>query len=162
RRTAEYVFPGRTDVIVDKVASVAQVIEEAGFAAGVIGFEDGSLPYSVYQRLSDALPRATFNPAGHLLARLRAIKSPEELNRIKRGMDATQAGADAIRDDIRAGVTEKELAALAKEACLSAGGEYVDFLIVGAAENGAIVHGTPSDYALQDGDIIRFDLGAVY
>ncbi|HET8986830.1 MAG TPA: Xaa-Pro peptidase family protein [Trueperaceae bacterium] len=162
RRTAEYVYPGRTDVIVDKVATVAHVIEEAGLAGGSIGFEDGSLPYGVYTRLVEALPRATFKPAGHLLARLRAIKSAEELHRIKKAMDATQAGANAIRDNIRPGITEKELAALAKEACLEAGGEYVDFLIVGAAQNGAIVHGTPSDYALQDGDIIRFDLGAVY
>lgn len=162
RRTAEYVYPGRSDVIVDKVGTVAQVIKEAGLAHATIGFEDGSLPYTVYTRLAEALPQATFKPAGHLLARLRAIKSAEELHRIKKAMHATQAGANAIRDNIRAGITEKQLAALAKEACLEAGGEYVDFLIVGAAQNGAIVHGTPTDYALKDGDIIRFDLGAVY
>jgi len=162
RPTAEYVFPGRPDVIVDKVGAVAEIITEAGLANGTVGFEDASLPYGVYARLTAALPGATFAPASQLIARLRAIKSEEELDRIRKAMHATQAGAYAIRDNIRAGVTEAELAALAKEACLAAGGEYVDFIIVGAAANGAIVHGTPSDYALQDGDIVRFDLGAAY
>lgn len=162
RRTAEYVYPGRPDVIVDKITAVAEVIVAAGLEGGTIGFEDASLPYGVYKGLTGALPGATFKPASNLLARLRAIKSPEELSRIKRAMHATQAGARAIRDNIRPGITELELANLAHDACVAAGGESVDFVIVGAAENGAIVHGKPSDYALQEGDIIRFDLGAGY
>lgn len=162
RPTAEYVYPGRPDVIVDKVGAVAEVIRQAGLGEGTIGFEDASLPYAVHQELVRALPGARFAPASELVARLRAIKSAEQLERIRKAMHATQAGARAIRDNIRPGITEKQLAALAKEACLQAGGDYVDFLIVGAAENGAIVHGAPTDYALREGDVVRFDLGAVY
>ena len=76
-------------------------------------------------------------------------------------MHTTQAGARAILEAANVGVSERELAALAKQACLEAGGEMVDFLIVGAGVNGAIVHGAPSDYRLQANDIVRFDLGAV-
>lgn len=162
RPTAEYVYPGRPNVVVDKVGAVCDIVRAAGLERGVIGFENASLPHDVHQALVAGLPNATFKPASPLLARLRAIKSEEELRRIRKAMDATQAGARAIMNNVRAGITEKELAALAKEACLAAGGEYVDFLIVGAAENGAIVHGTPTDYALKEGDIMRFDLGAVY
>src|SRR5690554_4759469 len=39
RPTAEYVFPGRPDVIVDKVGAVAEIITEAGLANGTVGFE---------------------------------------------------------------------------------------------------------------------------
>jgi len=162
RPTAEYVFPGRPNVIVDKVAAVCEIVSAAELGGGTIGFENASLPYDVFAALSTGLPDATFKPASVLLSRLRATKSAEELVRLRKAMDATQAGARAIMNNIRAGITEQELAALAKQACLDAGGEYVDFLIVGAAENGAIVHGTPTDYALKDGDIVRFDLGAVY
>lgn len=162
RPTAEYVYPGKPNVIVDKVGAVCGILQEAGLEHGAIGFENASLPYDVYEGLRRGLPGATLKPASALLSRLRAIKSVEELARIRKAMDATQAGARAIMRNIRPGITEKELAALAKQACLDAGGEYVDFLIVGAAENGAIVHGTPTDYALKEGDIVRFDLGAVY
>lgn len=162
RATAEYVYPGRPNIIVDKVAAVADIIRDAGLASGSIGFENASLPYDVFERLKQGLPEASFKPASHLLARLRAIKSPEELVRIRKAMYATQAGARAIRNNIRPGITEKELADLAKQACLDAGGDAVDFLIVGAGANGAIVHGTPSDYVLQERDIVRFDLGASY
>jgi len=162
RPTAEYVYPGRPNIVVDKVGAVCDIIRAAGLEHDAIGFENATLPYDVHQALVAGLPNATFKPASQLLARLRAIKSDEELRRIRKAMDATQAGARAIMNNIRPGITEKELAALAKDACLAAGGEYVDFLIVGAAENGAIVHGTPTDYALKEGDIVRFDLGAVY
>ncbi len=100
--------------------------------------------------------------ASKLLQRLRAVKSDEELNRIRKTMDITQDGARAILQLARAGISERQLAEAAKEACLKAGADNIDFVIVGAAENGAIVHGTPSDYRLQNDDLVRFDLGAVY
>ena len=162
RATAEYPYPGRPEVITDKEAAVAQVIRDAGLENGTIGFENVSLGYDVARRLMELLPAATFAPASPLIARLRATKSDEELSRIRKAMHATEAGAYAIRNNIRAGITEAELADLATKACMDAGADKVDFVIVGAAENGALIHGQPSDYALQDGDLIRFDLGASY
>lgn len=160
RPTAEYPYPGRPDVLVDKEAAVAEIINQAELASGVIGFENASLPYDVARRLMELLPNATFSSASPLIARLRATKSPEELKRIRKAMKATEAGAEAIRSNIRVGITEAELAELAEQACLDAGADNVDFLIVGAGSNGAIVHGQPTDYALQESDIVRFDLGA--
>ncbi len=162
RPTAEYPYPGRPEVLTDKEASVADIITEKGLSAGVIGFENASLPYDVARRLMELLPRATFAPASPLIARLRATKSSEELRRIRLAMRATEAGADAIRRNIRPGITEAELAELAKQACVDAGADSVDFVIVGGGANGAVVHGKPTDYALTETDLVRFDLGASY
>lgn len=162
RPTAEYPLHGRPEVIFEKERAVGDLIRERGFRQGVVGFEDASLPVAAFERLQAALPGFELRRASALLQRLRAVKSPEELRRIKKAMDITQTGARAILREAHAGVTEKQLAAAARRACLDAGADHVDFVIVGAGANGAIVHGAPSDYALQDGDIVRFDLGAVY
>ena len=162
RPTAEYPMEGRPEVIFDKEQAVADIIRQRSPAGGAVGFENESLPVEVFERLRSYLPAVTFKEASKLVKRLRAVKSAEELARISRAMDITQEGARAILGRAQAGISERELAVAAKEACLEAGADAVDFVIVGAAANGAIVHGSPTDYRLEDGDIVRFDLGAAY
>lgn len=162
RATAEYFIPGREQVIWEKEKAVAQILAERGLSSGRVGFENASSYYDVHRRLQEELEGFELVPASDLIARLRAIKSSEELRRIQRSMDITQAGARAVLAEARAGVTEKFLADAAYEAMMAAGAESVEFLIVGAGANGAIVHGKPSNYVLQGGDICRFDMGALY
>ncbi len=162
RATSEYYIPGRESVIWEREKAVAQILAERGLSTGRVGFENASCYFDVYQRLVKELRGYELVPASDLVAKLRAIKSDEELRRIRRSMDITQAGARALLAEVRAGVTEKYLADVASEAMLAAGAEKVDFLIVGAGANGAIVHGKPTDYVLRDGDACRFDMGALY
>lgn len=160
RPSSEYPIGGRPEVVHEKEQAVADLLRERGLTSGVIGYENASLPVDAFRRLEAAAEGFELRPASTLLARLRAVKSAEELRRIRKAMEATEAGAAAILNNARAGISEQELAALAQQACMDAGADSVDFLIVGAAANGAIIHGTPTDYRLQDGDIVRFDLGA--
>lgn len=162
RATAEYEIPGRPNVIWEKEKAIAGILAERGVTKGRIGFEDETSYYGIYARLRQHLVGHELVPASTLVRRLRAIKSPEELRRIQRAMDITQEGARAIYAEARAGVTERQLAAAAEAAMMAAGAESVDFLIVGAGPNGAIVHGAPTDYALKEGDVFRFDMGASY
>lgn len=162
RPTSEYAIPGREQVIWEKEKAVAQILAERGLTNGRIGFENATSYFDVHRRLVEELKGFELVPASSLVSRLRAIKSEEELRRIKRSMDITQDGARAVLAEARAGVTEKYLADAAHEAMMSSGAEEVQFLIVGAGANGAIVHGKPTDYVLRDGDICRFDMGALY
>jgi len=162
RATAEYRIPGRPNVIWEKEMAVAEILAERGLNSGRVGYENASLYFDIYRRLEAALPSFELVPASDLIARLRAIKSPEELRRIQMAMDITQAGARAVFAEARVGVSEKQLAAAAKEAMMAAGAEAVKFLIVGSGPNGAIVHGTPTDRTLRAGEVNRFDMGAYY
>lgn len=162
RATAEFMIPGRPEVIWEREKAVAGILAERGLTGGRVGYENASLYVDIYRRLEQQLKGFELVPASDMLARLRAIKSDEELRRIRRAMEITQAGARAVLAEGRAGVTERRLAQAAKDAMMAAGAESVKFLIVGAGANGAIVHGAPTDYALRDGDIVRFDMGAYY
>jgi Xaa-Pro aminopeptidase len=158
RPTSEFSIPGREGVIVDKVGEIAGILDDYGLRGCRLGYEEMSLPVNVFEDLNRR-SGAELVPCSELIFHLRAVKSPEELRRIREAMRLTEAGAAAIRDNIRIGITEIELADHAKDAILREGGNAPDFLIVAAAANGAIVHGAPTDYRLQDGDLIRFDLG---
>lgn len=74
----------------------------------------------------------------------------------------------AVRESIRAGVTTRELDAIA-EASIRAAGGSPNFLLetgyhhtVCASVNDEVVHGIPGDRVLQPGDIVSIDCGAEF
>ena len=79
----------------------------------------------------------------------------------------TAAALDAVRRNIRAGVTTLELDAIAERVIREGGGEPNFMLEPGyrhtvcASVNAAIVHGVPNDRPLEPGDLVSIDCGAV-
>lgn len=92
------------------------------------------------------------------------IKTPEEIELVRRASDLTSRTLGAIAAAIRPGVTTQALDTLAREfihdnggvpACLGYGGFPG---AICAEVNDIIVHGFPSSYELRDGDICGVDL----
>ena len=93
-------------------------------------------------------------------------KSPAELRAMVEPGLVTAASLDAARSAIRAGVTTLELDAIAESAIREFGG-VPNFMkepgyrhTICVSVNEAVVHGLPSDYVLQPGDIVSIDSGA--
>ena len=97
------------------------------------------------------------------------IKTPEQLEAMREGgKRLAQIFAD-IRQFVHAGVSEKQIDAFAAERIAAYGAEptyktpEVNFPgVVCISTNEAIVHGVPSDYILQQGDVVSFDLVITY
>ena len=60
---------------------------------------------------------------------------------------------------LRAGRTEREVAADIAEAIVAEGHRTVEFVIVGSGPNGADPHHEVSDRVIEDGDIVVVDIG---
>ena len=95
------------------------------------------------------------------------LKSPSQL-RLMRAAGLVVADAlAAMRAEVRAGVTTRELDAIAADVIRTAGAipsflGYHGFpATICASVNHEIVHGFPSDEPLQDGDIVSLDCGAI-
>jgi methionyl aminopeptidase len=94
-------------------------------------------------------------------------KTPEELRLLVAPGLATAASLAAVRRGIRVGITTLELDALAEAAIRELGGEPNFMLEPGyrhticASVNDAVVHGVPDDRALEAGDIVSIDSGAI-
>ncbi|RST89856.1 aminopeptidase P family protein [Vagococcus humatus] len=127
-----------------------------------IGFEADQLTYQTYQDLKDKV-EADFIPAPGIIEKMRRIKTPEEQEKLKRACDISCRAFERILGDIRVGITEKELAARLALYMVEEGADtqpYGNILISGAKTS--LLHGIPSEKAIEYGDFVLMDFGCQY
>lgn len=117
------------------------------------------------QQLRNALP-GVYVTAGRVLdaqlKQLRMIKSSDEVEKIRAAQRIAEAAFAQVLPTIAAGMTEREIALELDFAMLRGGAEQLAFdTIVAAGMNGSKPHAVPGNYALQPGDLITMDFGAV-
>lgn len=121
-----------------------------------VGFDPDQIPYSFGQ----SLEKMGLQPARGLVSRLRAIKDPLELDRLRRANHLAAQGAEFARARLRPGKTEKQLAAEIAH-FFSTKGDGVAFdLIVAAGPHSAFPHHIVSEYRMRRGDPVICDIGA--
>lgn len=84
--------------------------DELGSAAPVIGIEAGTIPAVVKSWLSETYPKAQFTDAAKILGSLRMIKSPEEIDIMRRAGEVAGAMMKAAHGALKEGVPEYEAA----------------------------------------------------
>ena len=126
-----------------------------------LGFEAGQLSILEHQRLCAACDSVIWEATDGLVEELRAVKGAEELEAIAAAVDLADAALEALLPEIRAGVTELELAARLEYGLRRAGSEPLPFSpIVAFGERSALPHAAPSERALASGDLVLLDFGA--
>jgi Xaa-Pro dipeptidase len=142
---------------------VEDFIRERGCAAGVIGLV-GELGAEMLQRfLETTFPGASVKPAWHLLRQMRAIKSPREVEVMRKAAHLADVALQAAMEAVRPGVTEFDLAAEANYAMFKAGAEHPAFSIaLAAGARSGFKHMAPTNYRVRDGDIVYIDVGGRY
>lgn len=139
---------------------VARALADLGAAR--VGFEREGLTYGGWRRLAEAAAGIELVPTEPLVERLRAVKDPEERERIARAQAATdEAFERVILTGLREGVTERELALELEVAMRRAGAEDRGFETIAAfGEHAAEPHHDPCDRPLRPGDVVKVDFGA--
>lgn len=95
-----------------------------------------------------------------ILAQLRMIKDQAELANMRRAVEITEAALMDTLEKVRAGMTEKDIAAELQVACLRYGAEGMPFEpIVLAGARSALPHGAPTDRPIRAGQMLLFDFG---
>ena len=145
----------------DWIAHTRDVLCDLGLAAARIGLDYDSffLRTRDEKRLVDALPAATFVDAAGLVEEGRLVKSPQELEYMRRAARAAEAGLRAGIAACRAGVTENDVAAEIHHAQILAGSEYTGlpiFIRTGARD--AQTHATWARHRLEPGDSVTMEM----
>jgi len=127
-----------------------------------IGFEPAWMNVSEHRRLHDALPPgARLHPAGGLLEGLRAIKSPDEIARIRVSVKLNSEAYARTIGRVRAGMQEREIAAELDYQMRRLGADKPAFdTIVATGPNSALPHSHPSSRRLGPNDLLLIDMGA--
>jgi Xaa-Pro aminopeptidase len=128
---------------------------------GRVGFEDGKLSVRQLEKLTEAVgDDVELVAAGDLVEEVRAVKEPEEIERI--------AAAAGLADEVyrwaieRAltGRTERQVARACEARIRELGAEPSFPPIVAAGPNGALPHAEPGDREIGGGELVVFDMGA--
>ena len=132
-----------------------------------IGFEANHATFSFYQALEASLKELVappeLAPTSFLVDQVRAVKEPEEMALLEQAVYLADTAMDRVSEQIRPGMTEKDVAWQMELAMREMGAEAISFdTIVAAGPNGARPHHRASDYAIQRGDGIVIDMGAKY
>jgi len=111
--------------------------------------------------LERAAPEGSFVAASEALPLLRAVKDPDEVERLRVVAHAADAAfADVISLPF-AGRAEAEVAAELDRLLREHGHERVDFTIVGSGPNAASGHHEPGERRIEQGDAVVMDFGGM-
>ncbi len=115
------------------------------------------------QLMRDVGTAAELVPSDSVIERLRIVKDAHEIEMLRCGARLLSPVALDVIGDVRAGITEQELAASIDWRIKSAGFERCSFeTIVASGPNSALPHAHPGDRTLMAGDLVVLDFGGVY
>ncbi len=155
----------------DPAASVARRLLEIGCVrrrVGLVGVNATfgfGMPYRHYESLRSALPEVDLVDVTAEFARLRAVKSDEEIAWLRAGAAFTDLALRALADDAREGMPEYALLAIIEGAYRGAGGlPHLAFLRSMPMDNpnGCVPAQNPSTRRLERGDVIITEISASY
>ena len=127
-----------------------------------LGYEENYLTVAELLSFESKL-NASFVPAQGKINPFRGQKEAWEIERMQKAQNITDTAFAEVCTRIKAGMTEKELAAELIYCLYKNGAEGLSFdPIVVAGPNSSMPHGVPGDRPLQQGDFITMDFGVIY
>lgn len=145
----------------DPMLVFADQLKELGLAKARIGLEMDYLPAGDFARLIAAMPGAKFEHAEPILARLRQIKTVEEvalLRRLSRIADQAITDTLAVVDE---GDSEMDIAGHLTRNVYALGADHFKLLIVATGERSVLPNVGPSERVLKRGDVCRVEIFSV-
>jgi len=128
-----------------------------------LGFESKNVTVAMQRDLADALPDGVeFVATSDVVEGLRAVKDKDELAVLRRAVGLADGAYAHVADFMQPGMTECQVAWELESFMRTHGAEKVAFdIIVATGPNGAMPHASASDRAIQAGEPVVMDLGAV-
>ncbi|MBS0339912.1 MAG: aminopeptidase P family protein [Proteobacteria bacterium] len=145
----------------DAMAVLADQLKKFGLSQARIGMEMDYLPAGDFERLRKAIPEARFERCEQILARLRQIKTPEEIALLRRlSRIADQAITDALAS-VKAGDSEMDIAGHLTRNVYALGAEHFKLMIVATGERSVLPNVGPSERRLKPRDVCRVEIFSV-
>ena len=145
-------------VILKPGQRLSQIIGEHGWRS--LAIED-TLTLAQYNRLKEALGEVRLVTWSGVVEGLRKIKSKEEIAKIKKAVELAQKAYLGVKEDIKPGKVERDVALDMEFIMRKAGAQAAAFdFIVASGYRSALPHGTASSKEIQAGDLVILDFGA--
>jgi Xaa-Pro aminopeptidase len=144
--------------------SVVDLVRERGLESKRLGLV-GSISYQVYNKLRESYPGASFVDLGGKLRMMRAVRSAEEIERIRLASKLTDQSIQALAENLKVGLREDELPAIIEPVYLKAGG-YAGIHFMSSMPMRDPDFPVPSQFhsrrKLQKGDVLITEISGAY
>jgi len=146
------------------LASLIQTFKNQVNIKEIQNASEGSLGVEVNQEVS---PKQTVNidtkSLRTYMGELRQIKTPEEMKLLKKAVRISAMGQVEVMKAMHPGMSEAEVQGLHEYVYKKYGSEYEGYpSIVGAGNNGCVLHYIENNKTKLDQDLVLMDLGAEY
>jgi len=145
----------------DAVDALVKAIKMRGLRRARIGVDEIGILPQYWDRLAEALPDATLVRAADVFRYARAVKTAEEIRRLRRSAVIADLSIQSALAAAREGATEMDLARAFHSRTIAEGGLPV-LGCIGVGTRSAMTNVQPSERKLVRGDVIRFDVGGRY
>lgn len=123
--------------------------------------EDDSKANEFARNMKNKYPQIVIKNLSSKITPLRMIKSKEEIVEIRKAIEITIDGVEALMKNSKVGMKEYELEAYFDFICKTKGSKDFAFNTIAAAgKNATILHYVENNSELKNDDLILFDLGA--
>lgn len=145
----------------DPLAGAAEWLRRKRFER--VGYEERQLAAAQLEQVRERLdPELKLHPAGSLVEKLRAVKTAEEISRIRSAVELTARAFEEVLPLVRPGVRELDLAAELDYRMKRRGARAPAFeTIVASGRRSALPHGRATTKRLAKNELVVFDLGAI-
>jgi Xaa-Pro aminopeptidase len=153
-----------TEILEIPAAVVAEQRPEGTTDKLRLGFDDTHLTVRAHKRLAELVgDAAELVPAGGLVERLRAVKEPDEIARMRRAAAIASELYEWVASEFGlAGRTEREVALALEARSKELGADGLSFPpIIAAGANGALPHAEPGDAEIPRDTLVIIDLGCI-
>ncbi len=152
----------------DPIAGAFQVFQDLGLATGTLGLEQGygqrmGMSQEDYSKLVEGLPEAKLVDGSELIWELRMIKSPLEIEALRKACAATTSAFEKGFSALRPGMREKELAGIMFAEMARHTDERPGFMMVRSGPRKyRMANVLAFDKPMVAGELVVVDSGAVY
>jgi Xaa-Pro aminopeptidase len=142
----------------DCMQVLADLIERKGLASSRVGLELDHLPAADFAELQKLLPSARFELAQALLARMRQIKTDEEIELLRKLSRIADRSITEAYGAVKEGDSEMDLAAALTRGVYEHGAEYFKLMIIATGERSIFPNVGPTTRKLKRGDVCRVEI----
>jgi Xaa-Pro dipeptidase len=161
-------FAAACEAMIDKASQANTAIEglvtalsRRGLTGARIGLDETGLSVLDWNRVVAALPDATIVPAGSLLLTSRLVKTPEEIERLRRASEITELAVKVALEELRPGVSDLEMQRR-YEIALIENGANPSFTLFASGSRSSQPQLITVPRIIEAGDLVRWDLGCRY
>ncbi|MGE0503427.1 MAG: M24 family metallopeptidase [Rhizobiaceae bacterium] len=143
------------------VDGLVQALSLRGLATARIGLDETGLSVTDWNRVVEALPGASIVPASSVLQTTKLVKTPEEIDRLRRASEITELAVAAAVKTLRPGMTDMDLQRR-YHAALVEHDAWPSFALFASGRRTSQPQLLTAPKVIEAGDLVRWDIGCTY